>query len=247
MQGKRISAIEAISFAGRSILNHLRLFFFVLLAGSGIIAVVIALVGVINKSFIQILLNAPIFQQFQECIGHKCSMLVYQSSSDIIQLLAGNALPLFISFIILSFVFVALDLGFKKIALDIHDRDESKVKKLVSKWRFAFKGLCAWFLYCVVVWIGFMLFVIPGFFLLLRLGFFPFFIIDKYTGVIESLKRSYHATEGHFWDIFACWIVIKIVTYICFLSWIGIVLTWPVSTLAYAYVYRQMVPQRRDQ
>jgi hypothetical protein len=241
MDSKRISAIEAISFAGRSIVHHVRLFFFVMLAGSGLIALVAGLVGLVNKGLIQSLMNDPIFQGLQECVGRQCPTLVYQSGDQIIQLVSGNLVSLIVSFVALMLCFAGLDFGFKRIALDIYDRDESDVRQLFSQWKIIGKGFCAWALYCVIVWLGFMLFVIPGFIVLLRFAFFPFFMIDKNAGVVDSLKMSWEATRNHFWDIFACWFAVKIVSYVCFLSWIGVLLTWPVSTLAYAYVYRQLV------
>jgi len=242
MEVRKISAIEAISFAGRSILGHVRLFFFVLLAGSGLIALVVGLVGLINKGMIQSLMSSPMFQSFQECVGSNCFTVVYQSSAPIIELVTGNFVVLLISALILALFFIGLDFGFKAIALDIHDHNASKMDRLFSQLKAIPQGCVAWILYGLMVWIGFMLFIIPGFIALLRFAFFPFFIIDKNAGAIESLKMSYHATSDHMWDIFAFFVVVKIVVYLCFLSWIGVVLTWPLSTLAYAYVYRQIAP-----
>lgn len=245
MDSKRISVFEAISFAGRSILGHIRLFFFVMLAGSGLIALVAGLIGLVNKGLIQALLSDPVFQGLQECVGRQCPTLVYQSGGQIIQLVSGSAISLAVSLLLLMLLFTGLDLGFKRIALDIHDRDASDVHQLFSEWKITLKGFCAWVLYCAMMWIGFMLFVIPGFIVLLRFGFFPFFMVDKNAGVIDSLKMSWEVTRNHFWDILACWIVVKIVAYVCFLSWIGVILTWPVSTLTYAYVYRQLVTRNK--
>jgi len=243
MKVKKISAIDAISFAGKSILGHVRLFFFILLAGSGLIAVVVGLVGFLNKDLIQSLMSSPMFQNFQECIGSNCFTVVYQSGVPIIEIVRINFIPLFISTLVLALFFVGLDLGFKTIALDIYDRDGSKVDKLFSQLKAIPQGLIAWILYGIMVWIGFMFFIIPGFIALLRFAFFPFFIIDKKADAIDSLKMSYHATNGYIWDIFAFFVLVKIIVYLCFLSWIGVILTWPLSTLAYAYVYRQLVPK----
>lgn len=240
MDIKRISAVEAISFAGRSILHHMRLFFFVLLAGSGLVALIVGVIGLVNKGFIQALMSDPLFQGLQECVGRQCPMLMYESGGQIVQIVSGNIIVLVISFVLLMVLFAGLDFGFKRIALDIHDRDASDVRQLFSEWKITLKGFCAWALYCIMVWAGFMFFVIPGFIVLLRFAFFPFFMIDKNAGIVDSLKMSWEASRNHFWDIFACWLAVKIVSYVCFLSWIGVVLTWPVSTLAYAYVYRQL-------
>ena len=89
--------------------------------------------------------------------------------------------------------------------------------------------------------LGWLFFILPGFIALLRFAFFPYFIIDKHVGPIAALKMSYKVTEDHVWDMFAFWVAIKIIVYMGFMSWIGVILTWPLSTLAYAYFYRRLV------
>ena len=60
---------------------------------------------------------------------------------------------------------------------------------------------------------------------------------------LDSLKESYQVTRDYIWDIFAFWMIIKIIMSIGYGSCFGTVLTWPLSALAYAHVYRQMVPR----
>jgi uncharacterized membrane protein len=92
-----------------------------------------------------------------------------------------------------------------------------------------------------MVWIGWIFFVLPGFIALLRFAFFPYFIIDKHAGPIHALKMSWAMTQDHVWDIFAFWVAIKIIIFFGFSSGIGIAITWPLSTLAYAYYYRAII------
>jgi len=241
MDRKKISVVDAISFAFKSILEHIRLFFFVFIFGSGLIALVVGFLGLINKSLVFALIESPMFQGIQECVGSQCVSMVYQSGKPFLSFMFSNAMPLFISAIIMALFFVGLDLGFKAIALDVYDKDDGQVETLWSRYGLVFNGFVAWVLYCAMAWIGFMFFIVPGFIVLLRFAFFPFFIIDKKLGAIDALKRSYKVTSNHMWDIFAFWMVVKIIVYVGFLTYIGTILTWPVSTLAYAYVYRQLV------
>jgi len=243
MNRKKISVVDAVSFAFRSILDHIRLFFFVFIFGSGLIALVVGLLGLINKSLVFAVIDSPMFQNIQECVGSHCLKTVYQSGKPFISFIFNNALPLLISAFIMAFFFVGLDLGFKAIALDVYDKNDGTVETLWSRYKLALSAFVAWALYCAMAWIGFMFFVVPGFIVLLRFAFFPFFIIDKKMGAIESLKKSYEVTSNHMWDIFAFWMVVKIIVYVGFLTYVGTILTWPVSTLAYAYVYRQLVPR----
>jgi len=243
MEGKKISVIDAISFGFRAILEHIRLFFFVLLVGSGLIVLVVGIISFFNLDLLISLSNTPMFQSIQECIGAQCFTIVYQSGRPLISFIFNNFISLLLSGFILSLFFVGLDLGFKTIALDIYDKNKSTVDRLWSRINMVFTGFIAWVLYCIMVWLGFIFFIIPGFIALLRFAFFPFFIIDKNANAIDSLKKSYEATRGHMWDIFAFWIVVKIIIYIGYLTYVGIILTWPLSTLAYTYFYRQLVPR----
>ena len=240
MATKKIFVLDSVTFACKSLINHIRLFFFILLASTGVIALFVAIIGLLNKGFIQTIIYSPELQNYQQCIGANCLSIVYQAGSPILDLVMGNLFSLLISSLLLAIFFVGFDLGFKKIALDIYDHDTSKVKTLFSSFNLVPQGLAAWVLYCAMVWIGWFFFIITGFIALLRFAFFPYFIIDKNAGPIQALQMSYHATRNRIWDIFAFWMLIKIIVYVGSLSWIGIVITWPLSTLAYAYVYRHI-------
>ena len=161
------------------------------------------------------------------------------------QLAASNFFSLLISGLVLALLFVGFDVGFKNVALALYDRDRSSLQDMFSCFALAPKAFVSWMLYCAMVWVGWLFFVLPGFIALLRFAFFPYFIIDKNAGPIEALRMSYDVTKDHVWDMFAFWVVIKVIVYIGFLSWFGIIFTWPLSTLAYAYFYRKLVIDSR--
>jgi uncharacterized membrane protein len=233
--------LEAIGFAFRSLIEHVRLFVIVLLAGTGVIAVVVGILAFLNKTFIQSVLASQALKDYQECMGYNCATVAWESGNDFMTMMTDNFLSLLISGVILSIFFVGLDLGFKKIALALHDRDQCSYKELFSSFALAPKALVGWVLYGLMVSIGWVFFILPGFIALLRFIFFPYYIVDKNMGPIDALKHSYEATRHHMWDIFALWVAMKIIVSLGFVSWLGIFLTWPVSTLAYAYFYRKLV------
>jgi uncharacterized membrane protein len=240
VEEKKYVAVDAICFGFKAIFGHIRFFTLIFFSCFGVAAAVAGIIALINKDFIQELLTSPMFQTFQECVGSQCFSVVYESKASLGGLIVSNATWLLISSLIIVLFFVCFDLGLKRIALDLYDRNTSNVKCLFEGYPFILYGLIGWALYCLAVWAGFMLFVIPGFILLLRLAFFPFYILDKNVGPVTALQMSYRATQNHFWMIFAFWSALKIISSICMLSFVGIVLTWPLSTLAYAYVYRHI-------
>ena len=109
--------LEAIGFAFREIIEHVRLFVMVLLAGSGVIALVVGIIGFLNKGFIQAMISSQAWQDYQECIGYNCASVAYQSGAAMMNLVSSNIISLLISAVVLAIFFVGLDLGFKKIAL----------------------------------------------------------------------------------------------------------------------------------
>lgn len=241
---ERIAIVDSVTFAFKSMLTHVRLFCLILLTGTVLIATVVGVVGLFNLDFIQTIIKSPELQELQQCIGANCFTLVYRSGAPIIELVMSHIIALLISSLVLSLFFIGFDLGFKRIALDIRDKDTSTLATLFSCFGLLLQGFIAWALYCIMVWVGWFFFIIPGFFALLRFAFFPYFIVDRNVGPITALKMSYRVTAGHIWDMFAFWIVVRLLVYIGFLSWIGIILTWPLSTLAYAFVYRQLTIAR---
>jgi hypothetical protein len=239
MHEKKSFVLDAIGFGFMELVNHVRLFVFVLLAGTGLVTLVVGLIGFLNKGFIQSAM--ALNDEFQQCVGFDCFYAAQESGSLLMQLATANFFSLLISGLVLALFFIGFDLGFKKVALALHDRDEAEVRDMFSCFVLAPKALVAWVLYSVMVMVGWVFFVLPGFIALLRFAFFPYFIIDKNVGPIAALKMSYEVTKNHVWDIFAFWVAIKVLIYIGFLSWIGVILTWPLSTLAYAYFYRKLV------
>jgi hypothetical protein len=241
MDGRKSYTLEAIEFAFRALIEQVRLYVIVLLAASGIIAIVVGIIGFLNKGFIQAIMASQALRDYQECVGYNCATVAYQSGATLMNLVTSNFFSLLISGVVLALFFVGLDLGYRKIALQVHDRSSSSWKELFSCFTLTPKAIVGWILYCIMVWVGWFLFVLPGFIALLRFAFFPYFIVDKHMGPIDALKHSYEATRHHMWDIFAFWAAMKIIVALGFLTWAGILITWPLSTLAYAFFYRKLV------
>lgn len=145
-------------------------------------------------------------------------------------------------FVVAPCMFIALDFGCRKVALEVYDRGNSEAGKVYSCFYSAFYGVIAWALYSVLSSIGFALLIIPGIIVQVRCGLFPYFIIDQKVGPIKALQMSWHVTEGHFWEIVGVWIIVKTLIYLGCITLIGWIITWPVSILAYAALYRALVP-----
>jgi len=241
MNGKKSHVLQAIGFAFQELIEHVRLFVMVILAGIASIAVIGGFIALLNKSFIQALFSSQALQDYQACVGYECAAVAYNSGAVLMNMVSANLFSVLVSAVVIMLFLVSLDLGFKKIALNIHDRHESSVKDLFTSFSLTPKALVAWILYALMVWIGWIFFVLPGFIALLRFAFFPYFIVDKHAGPIDALKMSWEMTKDHVWDMFAFWVAMKMIAYLGFASGIGIAIIWPLSTLAYVSYYRALV------
>lgn len=88
---------------------------------------------------------------------------------------------------------------------------------------------------------GFIFFIVPGILLSLWLQFYVFVIVDEKAGPIAALKKSYAVTRGRLWRIilFTCLLGLYNVLGLL-LCGMGLLITVPVSFIAWAYLYRSL-------
>jgi len=93
----------------------------------------------------------------------------------------------------------------------------------------------------VVSAIGFVLLIIPGIIVAVRLSFFGFAIIEENLHAIDALKRSWALTKGHFWEVFLLGLVLCVMNALGVIAFgVGILVTIPVTLVATAYVYDRL-------
>ena len=101
----------------------------------------------------------------------------------------------------------------------------------------------------LMFFIGLILFIVPGFYVLARFGLFPFFILDKHLGPIEAIRQASQATEGPRirWQLFLLFLTIIVLNLLgLFIFGVGLLITVPVTSLALAIVYRQLTGQTKE-
>ncbi|RUT77627.1 hypothetical protein [Ancylomarina longa] len=90
-----------------------------------------------------------------------------------------------------------------------------------------------------LVGMGFVLLIIPGIYLAIKLIFVPFLIMDKKVDPIQAVKLSYYLSKGYFWTIFGMAILslfIIILGVICFIIGVFVSLIW--IHVAFAILYK---------
>ncbi len=76
----------------------------------------------------------------------------------------------------------------------------------------------------------------------IRLSLFPHFVVDKGFGPVASLKASFRATKGVFWDEMGLGLALGVINYLGILCFaVGyFIFTLPLSFLAIAHVYQKL-------
>ena len=90
----------------------------------------------------------------------------------------------------------------------------------------------------VIVGIGFVLLIIPGIFLAVRLCFVPYIVADEAVGPFQALSESWNRTSGHFWTLFGAGLLAIVCVIVGFiLLVIGSIPALMLVYLAFAALY----------
>lgn len=150
----------------------------------------------------------------------------------------------FIVAIIGEILGIIVSLGLIKISLNFCDNLKSKITDIFSQYRLFFRYFFASILYFLIVVFGILLLIIPGIYLYIRLQFYDYFIVDKKSGIIESLKRSWAITQGNVWNLFLFDLLLVLINLLgALLLIVGLFATVPTSMVARAFVYRKLLTQ----
>jgi len=86
--------------------------------------------------------------------------------------------------------------------------------------------------------IGFILFIVPGIYIAIRLMFLPYLIVDKNLNFNEALKESWRITEGNVWNLFSFGMAAIFIVIVSFLIvFVGLLAALPILWLATAKIY----------
>jgi len=169
--------------------------------------------------------------------------------SGVMAVLRIVTLHLVVASLVLGFMQLVVNLiigiGIINICLKFLDNRKPKYKDL-----FYYKPIVNYVLASIVegfiVFVGFLLLIIPGIFFALRLQYTCYLVIDKNLGPIEAIKTSWKITRGNAWNLFFFGILlglINILGALCLL--VGLFITVPLSMLATAFVYRKLLLQSK--
>lgn len=96
-------------------------------------------------------------------------------------------------------------------------------------------------LYFFIIFLGCLLFIIPGLYFAIKYSLYGFLIADKRLGAFDALKKSGEVTSGVKWLLIGFGLVSTGVAFLGVLAFgVGILVALPVISLALALVYRSL-------
>lgn len=134
-----------------------------------------------------------------------------------------------------------LSLGFLKIMLLLIDDGYVEVSDLFNNFAPFLPYIVAYLLYMIAVVIGLFLLILPGIFIAIRFQFYPYFILEGTHSAIAALQKSYYQTEDFTFELLLFGIVVIVLNILGALFFgIGIILTYPLTTMATAVIYKHL-------
>lgn len=132
-----------------------------------------------------------------------------------------------------------ISMGATAFYLAAHDNPDTADLSLLWHPRPFWKFLGASILLSLAVAIGLVLLIVPGIIFGLMFMFATFVVIEREFGPIDAMNESNRLTRGHKWQLFGFVLVLLLINVLGLMALVvGILVSIPVSTLAFVHAYR---------
>ncbi len=240
MNGKQFSIGDALKCGFNCAWENIRV---LLLAMISMWAVVIGLGIITVLANFPLMRNlAPLMMEIQKCVSPECITVINTQMRSMVT--GANGLLFGGIFFLFTIVMLGVGLGFIKLALNICDKANPQVKDLFSCFdKRLISSFFAGILFSALSFCGFVLFIIPGFIVLARFGYYMFFIVDKHVGPIDSLGQSWHTTKGNTFRLIGFALILGALFFVLSFIPLSQLITGPLGIVIMACAYRQLVPR----
>jgi uncharacterized membrane protein len=141
--------------------------------------------------------------------------------------LLGSVISLFVS------------IGVISISLMVYDGKPVNYGDLFSRREVFWRYLGGTILYALIVALGLLLLIVPGFVWAVKYQFVPYAIVDRGVGATESLRISARLTDGVKLSLLVFNLALFGVLFLGVLALgVGVLVAFPVVLMASAYIYR---------
>jgi hypothetical protein len=148
----------------------------------------------------------------------------------------------FITGVVSLVVNAILELGMINVQLRVLDGDDARVADLFSASKLMFTYVLGNFCFNIMLFWGYLFFIVPGIFVSICVQFYSYFIVDKEIGPIEAIRASWIASRGARLNIFLTVVLFHVLrSFGTLMFFIGLVPVNMVISLATTELYRQLV------
>ena len=171
---------------------------------------------------------------------------IFSFSPDLIQRLLPETATLLRLLTVLSGVIlpIIIMMGLINVSIKFSDNIKAESSDLFSKYYLFFKVVAASIISGILVLLGLIFFIVPGIILIIKLQFTTFLIIDQEMGPIEALRKSYSITKGVKKELYLFSLLLFLINILGLLTFVvGILVAYPVTFVARAFVYRKLLVQ----
>ncbi len=169
------------------------------------------------------------------------AFVVYQIVQGFVQGFFGEGLLAALVSIAFTVLTLFLEIGFIKIILKLVDGQKAEITELWAYPQYLLRMIGASIVYGIIVMVGFILLVIPGIYLALRLQFYSYYIVDKNAGAMDSLRMSWKATDKNVINVFLFMLILIALNILgAIVLLVGLLVTIPVSFIAVTLLYRKL-------
>lgn len=136
---------------------------------------------------------------------------------------------------------IFLSLGATRIGLNIVSGKQISISMLFGGGKHLLRAVGASLLYALMVCVGLVLLVVPGIYLALRFGYFQAAIVDRNLGIIDAFKYSSSLTTNNRMNLLGLALVSLLIAMVgCLALFFGLLIAFPVISLAWTAAYRCM-------
>lgn len=147
--------------------------------------------------------------------------------------------------IIYSLIECGFILGITYMGIRAADGLSINILHLFARFQYVFHYIISYFIYSIIVLVGFVLLIFPAVIWGSKFALFPYFIVDKGLGPIKALKASSQATYGAKWDIFSMVLITFCLVFLGIVALLlGILIVIPVINIAWCCIYRKLTAQK---
>ena len=156
--------------------------------------------------------------------------------------LTGKPMVALLATIFCGLTNIIFALGFAKIFLDIVRGGKVQIQTLFSQFKpmLILNYVIAIIISSVVICVGFLLLIVPGVYLAIRLQYVALNLIEQERpDFIEALKTSWHMTKGNMLDLLALSVISILILIMGFLALVvGVFIAAPLVTLISTLAYK---------